>query len=753
MTRGLMLEIVVYNPTVDRYILGQVLLEFSPTGSIYKSYWSTAIHLDIDESDQFGSLVASFVCFFSLTLLFTYKHIATVLVVTSFSIQQWEYLRAKGKLLHEDQISRVIGIAGLVISGLGFWGNFETAWLLTALATSVVSLVSYNIESATNSDPASNSDHRVHLSTAASWYDVRIAFNAILVGMSIYRMIRLCYWSKRVSLVLDALSRGASDFVAFVFLFAVTMLAFAAAGHIIFGVHLTEFMNLTASLVTMTEMIFSRVDIKVLGQQNRFLGPLFFLCFFFAVTLVLSKVLIGILVYSIFEVKRSTSPLKTFSESILYMTNKAVDHYHDRRSRFSHRQNFKALLKFLKRFGTQLVVGDTADVKLCFNYAAVHQALEEGEFLLLHKKEAPTVLLEKQSWDLLFVRLMTDDGAKHIPLNEAAAQADKSWDKMYEWLDRRRGVPGQKPMYQIYQETYDCYDLSHHYFDATSTAMRPFVDEVLRSLVTVFGSLRGIRNLPPELMRHTSSPERKAAFLELRQSLDARYAIPQQIYLPRDTIAPVVTAFNVVLESALEDDRNVRDLITAWKLAEDRATQTRSSRLEVEVWSLEMRFISTLPLFRDRVSARVSGRVIDQSHEVTRFTLESQPYLPVDTRCTDIKGGGNETRSFILGETLTTPVGFAREIGLECSVFHLLKDEGLQELCACECPLAIDVRVNNGYSFACVDLVSPHTGCKSGTMNISYRVVEDTCDGTAGEAGMDNREFEIEELRSKFKNA
>lgn len=118
------------------------------------------------------------------------------------------------------------------------------------------------------------------------------ALNAWLMWFKIFQYFSI---SKQMSLLMRILKRAAIDIAFFMFMFFIIFLGFAQAGYLAFGTDVPSFRTFSHSLLNLFRSITSDLDYSALSEANRLFGPLYYICYYVIVLLVLINVFLAII--------------------------------------------------------------------------------------------------------------------------------------------------------------------------------------------------------------------------------------------------------------------------------------------------------------------------------------------------------------------------------------------------------------------------------------------------------------------------
>ncbi|KAJ6236324.1 polycystin family member [Anaeramoeba flamelloides] len=267
-TRVVFFHLFFFNP--NNWNFGELIpfLEFGAGGMIMPRVKFRIFQLDLYQTTEDKIRIIFEIGLFLFFCYFSYKIYKEYLLIYYRTSKKWAYFNNFWNTL--DVLN--IGL---------FWAIFFM-------------LVNYLLNKSIN-DIDINSNEFVKLSSLSGKYTNIyncISFNLFMSIIKIFKYFRM---NRRMSLLWQTLARAFPNLIMFSIFFIIIFLAFSITGVIIFGPSLTNFRDITASLITSFRMALGEVEYDELKQVNRILGPLYFLFFTFFVIYTLLNMFLAIL--------------------------------------------------------------------------------------------------------------------------------------------------------------------------------------------------------------------------------------------------------------------------------------------------------------------------------------------------------------------------------------------------------------------------------------------------------------------------
>eukprot|EP00658_Telonema_sp_P-2_P042155 TRINITY_DN3021_c0_g3_i1.p1 TRINITY_DN3021_c0_g3~~TRINITY_DN3021_c0_g3_i1.p1 ORF type:complete len:639 (-),score=177.31 TRINITY_DN3021_c0_g3_i1:147-2063(-) len=627
------------------------------------------------------------------------------------------------------------------LTELGFWGVFELLWVLVSIGLVITFIWSYSVEfgTATTIDSAS----LLYLSEASHANAIRHYVFGITVFLTLVRGMRFCYFSSRLTLLLDALASGVSDLMAFLILFFVVFIAFASTAHILFGTAAQGFETFSTTMGTQIGMLFGHVKVVELQRINRYIGPLYYYAFLFIMSLVLMNAFIGIIAYSLFEQRRTLhnhgSLTTDISDSISALSTDIMSFKRGTCSDITLR--FLAYLKGLVvYFFTGVHDSDQHDKVLLMNTPLLLEVFYAVEKRTQEQDPLADITIGRNTFFLLVQSSLSRNGKVKLEHAESRKIAMRSWQCIVQWLqDLQENPVGIKELseYELLEKTYILAENMQNRMVSELSVLRASQRELLRSVHKVEGAVLSVdTSLESQAMARMH--ERKEVFAELYGALDDSMFASQEKHLDNSLVDRVVHDFHATLEpAAFDDTESGMPMLEPTEIVANGADDDQQLILVVVITSLEIRSLSTAPLYRDRVFAQVVVNQVDQSHKPVRESISCTQTRSADDRSTTnpaeldaLESKDNvftfveEKHEFQVQSNARTTISF--------TVFHEVS--GIRNVEVCKTPNSVNIDTlceQRQTQSQTVDMMTPSHSAAVGVMavrgrvNFTYRVMSE----------------------------
>ena len=91
--------------------------------------------------------------------------------------------------------------------------------------------------------------------------------------------LKYFYFSKRVSQLIDTFSNAKLDFVFYIFMFSIILVAFSAMGYFAFGMPMDDFSTFPKSITECLLILIGKIDLQDLVKADALIGPIFYFSF------------------------------------------------------------------------------------------------------------------------------------------------------------------------------------------------------------------------------------------------------------------------------------------------------------------------------------------------------------------------------------------------------------------------------------------------------------------------------------------
>ena len=134
----------------------------------------------------------------------------------------------------------------------------------------------FNVEDAINSNDTSIFSK---FETQAKNFDSYRTAQGFTICSMIFQTMKYFYYSKRMAKLLDVFNNSKFDFLFFITVFFIFLIAFSLIGYFSFGVDLEEFNSFGKSLLNCVILLIGKVDLNELINSNYIIGSLFYFSF------------------------------------------------------------------------------------------------------------------------------------------------------------------------------------------------------------------------------------------------------------------------------------------------------------------------------------------------------------------------------------------------------------------------------------------------------------------------------------------
>jgi len=100
----------------------------------------------------------------------------------------------------------------------------------------------------------------------------------IIVGL-IFQTLKYFYFSKRMSKLLEIFNNAKYDYLFYVFMFSIALIAFSILAFFTFGVILDDYNNFSNSVVRCLLMLLGNINLDDMMAADPIIGPLFYISF------------------------------------------------------------------------------------------------------------------------------------------------------------------------------------------------------------------------------------------------------------------------------------------------------------------------------------------------------------------------------------------------------------------------------------------------------------------------------------------
>ena len=263
-TRGVFVELTVYNPQVNLFSVISLLVEAMPTGGVetFRRIDTIRIYRYIGE---FANVALAAELIIALVILFLlYK------VIKRMYHQRLAFFRK-------------------------FWNLvdlFQVLFALVSISLYFVKMISIN---AAMKDLSDNPFLFVSFSILLSWNEIDTYMIAFVVFLTTIKFLYLLRYNSHIKLLNQTFSNMRREIFQFMIQFLFWFLPFVIMSHISFGAHLQDFISLPSAFQAMLNALLGASYFHDLQQIDRVIGPALFFCYSILMELILLNMFVSII--------------------------------------------------------------------------------------------------------------------------------------------------------------------------------------------------------------------------------------------------------------------------------------------------------------------------------------------------------------------------------------------------------------------------------------------------------------------------
>lgn len=272
-SRAVVTEFTVYNAQTNLFTIATLVAEFPATGGVIPFVNIQTARLYNFTKDYMVFIVAC-ECLFVLYILF-------------FSYKELRKLYKEGSA-HFKQFWNIVDL--VIVSSAGF-----------GIGLYIYRLLKYTdvLEKSRNAPFQFKS-----FQLAGYWDEMYTLSIAILVTFATIKLNKLLRFNKRMSLLSSTLKNAAFSLMMFGLIFGILFLAFTLIGTVVFGTAVRGYRKSGSAFTSLLSLMLGKTSFLEMNEANRVLGPVYFFCFMFLVSMVLINLFLSIIIDSYHEVKR-----------------------------------------------------------------------------------------------------------------------------------------------------------------------------------------------------------------------------------------------------------------------------------------------------------------------------------------------------------------------------------------------------------------------------------------------------------------
>lgn len=272
-TRGVFVELTVYNAQVNLFSVISLLMEVTPTGGAvtFRRIDTIRVYRYIGELANVALAAELIICLVILFLL--YKVI---------------------KQLYHQRLAFFKKFWNLV-------DLFQVLFALVSIALYFVKMISIN---ATMKDLSDNPFVFVSFSLLLTWNEIDTYMIAFVIFLTTLKFLYLLRYNNHIKLLHQTFSNMREEILLFMVQFLFWFIPFVIMAHITFGAHLQDFISLPSAFQAMLNALLGASYFHDLQQVDRVIGPALFLSYSILMELILLNMFVSI-INSAFENRES----------------------------------------------------------------------------------------------------------------------------------------------------------------------------------------------------------------------------------------------------------------------------------------------------------------------------------------------------------------------------------------------------------------------------------------------------------------
>jgi hypothetical protein len=288
-TRGLFVELSIYNPNIAMFAYCYLLFEIMPTGSIMTSYrFSTVKLLEITNLVSMGSICA--LVYILMILALTFRQIYLILIYKiSFFKRIWSYF----------------DISLIVCSFIAFSIWLARLWEVQRVLTQI-------------SNRSSNHSY-INLQMLAYLDDFLSCTLGICVCVATLKFLKILQFNSTIRTLFRTISICVSELASFSVIFSIAVFAFIQAGYVVFNDRIKGLSTIFKSIETGFLLMLGKFQLQDMMIANPICSVIFYLSFNALVIMILLHIFISV-ICDAFEVAKkeelTSDPL--FLEAYFY---------------------------------------------------------------------------------------------------------------------------------------------------------------------------------------------------------------------------------------------------------------------------------------------------------------------------------------------------------------------------------------------------------------------------------------------------
>lgn len=263
-TRGVFVELTVYNAQVNLFSVISLLVEAMPTGGVetFRRIDTIRVYRYVGELANVALAAELIIALVILFLL--YK------VIKRMYHQRLEFFKK-------------------------FWNLVDLLQVLFALVSIALYFVKMISINATMQDLNDNPFLFVSFSMLLTWNEIDTYMIAFVVFLTTIKFLYLLRYNNHIKLLNQTFSNMRQEILLFMVQFLFWFLPFVIMSHISFGAHLQDFISLPSAFQAMLNALLGASYFHDLQQVDRVIGPVLFFCYSILMELILLNMFVSII--------------------------------------------------------------------------------------------------------------------------------------------------------------------------------------------------------------------------------------------------------------------------------------------------------------------------------------------------------------------------------------------------------------------------------------------------------------------------
>ena len=296
-TRAVIVEFSVFNPNINLISVGEIVVEFLPTGTIITSARFDPINL-----------------FTSLTTFTLACDVIYLLFIIYYTIQEFRQFYKNGKSYL-----------------LQFWTLVEWAIIIFSWAALGLFIYKMNVSSEVAAFFKKTHGYGYYkLQSIAFWNLVLNYLFAFSIALGTLKFLKIFRFNNKISYLGLTLGNCASELIGFCLVFAFILLGFVQLFYLNYEKNLLEFSSFIRSMTTCFDILLGKFRVHSLLEVDSFFGPIYYFIYNIFIVFVLLTMFISIINDS-FKIIRETTGKHEYDYNLVnyfrkkfgFKTNKA----------------------------------------------------------------------------------------------------------------------------------------------------------------------------------------------------------------------------------------------------------------------------------------------------------------------------------------------------------------------------------------------------------------------------------------------